>query len=477
MPTFGIINDLRARLAEPISGQSLAVMRILFGAILVWDYFENLYGNRILGFYVLSAVQFPYFGLEFIKPLPHSWIFIAWGVVGISAALVMLGLFFRFAIIVFILSFGYFFLLDRVQYLNHNYMVLLYAVLLAVSPANKVWSLDAWFGFTERTNWIPRWPVSALRLQTEIILIFAGLVKITDDWLRGQPLLLWLPAKTDAVFYGAIFESELFVIAAGWGVVALHVLGAPLLLYRRTRLPMFLIYVFFHMSNAALFNIGIFPWLTIAVTLIFFDPNWPSQIWRWFGRLFASGSQTPALEPRTTTASIPRLGAGVSFLLVVWFIVQLLLPVRQAMFPNLVGWTGDGHRFSWRMRAYSRRAEGGYLAINPETKEEYFVDPAEILGPRSAKYVMTRSDISRDFADWLEMRLAICCGWSSAEIYARYTVALNGRPPQAFIDPNIDLTAVERNLLGPDPWVMPLETRAAVNTMPDWFPPLPLQKP
>ena len=159
MSIFSQVHDLRVRLAETISGQSLAVMRILFGVILVWDYFEHLTGNRILGFYVLSAVQFPYFGLEFIKPLPDPWIFIAWGVVGVSAALIAVGLFFRIAIVAFILSFGYFFLLDRVQYLNHNYMVLLYASLLAVSPANKVWSLDALFGLTERSKLIPQWPV------------------------------------------------------------------------------------------------------------------------------------------------------------------------------------------------------------------------------------------------------------------------------------------------------------------------------
>ena len=477
MSIFSQVHDLRVRLAETISGQSLAVMRILFGVILVWDYFEHLTGNRILGFYVLSAVQFPYFGLEFIKPLPDPWIFIAWGVVGVSAALIAVGLFFRIAIVAFILSFGYFFLLDRVQYLNHNYMVLLYAFLLAVSPANKVWSLDALFGLTERSKLIPQWPVFALRLQTEIILIFAGLVKITDDWLRGQPLLLWLPSKQDAVFYGGIFQHDIIVVLAAWGVIALHVLGAPLLLYRKTRLAIFLIYVFFHLSNAALFNLGIFPWLTIAVTLIFFVPDWPSQIWRSLRTRLNFGAEATVSSPEVTAQSKRALGMGLSILLVAWFSVQIALPVRQAMFPNLVGWTGDGHRFSWRMRAYSKRADGGYLAVNPETNEEMYIDPIEILGARSAKYVMTRADLSRDFANWLEERLAICCAWNSAKVYARYTVVFNGRPAQAFIDPEIDLTEVERNLWGPDPWVMPLETRAAEEKLPAWFPPLPLQRP
>ncbi len=484
MPGFGVCRTMtvftrmRASLSEPISGQSLAVTRILFGAILLWDYVRYMTGNRILGFYVLPPVQFPYFGLDFIQPFPEPWIYVAWGAVGVSAACIMLGLFFRAAIIVFIIAFGYFFLLDRVQYLNHNYMVLLYAVLLALSPANRVWSVDALLGLTARADRIPRWPVTAIRLQTEIILVFAGLVKITDDWLRGQPLLLWLPPNRDAVFYGALFESEPFIIATSWAVVALHVLGAPLLLYRRTRLAVFLIYVFFHISNAVLFNIGIFPWLTIAITLIFFDPDWPSQLLRrgraWFGRAARPAADHP---DRAASCSLRPMGTGLSILLVVWFSVQLFLPVRQALFPNLVGWTGDGHRFSWRMRVYSRKVEGGYVAANPETGEQYFLDPADVLGPRSARYVMTRADLSRDFAIWLGERLKSHSGWPSVRIYARYTVSLNGRPAQAFIDPTVDLTATGRNLFSPDPWIVPLETRASVGKVPEWFPPLPLQKP
>ncbi len=477
MPIPEKTGGMRTRLSETISGQSLAVVRILFGVILVWDYFRYVNAGRILHHYVLSSVQFPYFNLEFIKPLPEPWIHIAWGVVGVSAALVAIGLFFRVAIIVFILSFGYFFLLDRVQYLNHNYMVLLYAVLLALSPANKVWSLDALLGLTERTRWIPHWPVFALRLQTEIILIFAGLVKITDDWLRGQPLLIWLPQNRDAVFYGALFEYDFFIVAASWGVVALHIIGAPLLMYRKTRLPVFLIYVFFHVSNAALFNIGIFPWLTIAITTIFFAPDWPSQVWQWIRTRAGMGMKSIPDHSDIAAPSLRPVGMGIVSLLCVWFVIQLILPVRQAIFPNLVGWTGDGHRFSWRMRVYSRQVEGGYLAVNTATGQQYSVDPVEFLGPRTARYVMTRADISRDFAIWLEKRLQDNSGWPSANIYARYTVSLNGRPAQAFLDPNVDLTETTRNLFRPDPWILPLETRASTEILPEWFPPLPLQKP
>ncbi|WP_425465471.1 hypothetical protein [Palleronia caenipelagi] len=168
---------------------------------------------------------------------------------------------------------------------------------------------------------------------------------------------------------------------------------------------------------------------------------------------------------------------GFLALLIVWFAIQLLLPVRQAMFPNLVGWTGEGHRFSWRMRVYDRAAEGGYLAVNPQTGEEVFLDPIVIVGKRKARYVMTRPDLSREFAIWLEHRLITVVGWSEAEVYARYTVAFNGRPAQPMIDPEVDLTETERHLFRADTWIAPLETRASEGVVPDWFPPLPLQKP
>lgn len=477
------ISTMRAWLSAPISGQSLAVLRIFFGLLLLYDYVVYIIGKRIFRYYVLNEIHFPYFGLDFIKPLPEPWIYIAWGLVGVSAALVALGLFYRAAIITFLITFGYFFLLDRVQYLNHNYMILLYAFLLALSPANKVWSLDARFGRTTGGTMIPRWPVFALKLQTEIILIFAGLVKITDDWLRGQPLMDWLPPRVDKVFYGPLFQYDIVAILASYGVIALHVLGAPLLMFRKTRLPVFIIYCFFHVSNAHLFNIGIFPWLTIGVTLIFFDPDWPSQVWRRFRSVFGAKSAAPAdhappADPASDgTTSVRPIRTGMLAVLIVWFAIQLFLPVRQAMFPNLVGWTGDGHRFSWRMRVYSRRVEGGYLLVNSETGEQSWVYPLEVLPQRRAKYIMTRADISRDFAFFLAERMKICCGWNTTEVYPRYEVSLNGRPPQPFLDPNVDLTKTKRNLFKPDPWIMPLETRAAEGKLPDWFPPLPLQKP
>ena len=50
--------------------------------------------------------------------------------------------------------------------------------------------------------------------------------------------------------------------------------------------------------------------------------------------------------------------------------------------------------------------------------------------------------------------------------------------PALEFDMLTDLTAVDYNWFGPDPWVMPLATRAGVSEdTPDWLPPWPQQRP
>ncbi|MGB0498378.1 MAG: HTTM domain-containing protein [Rubricella sp.] len=472
-PGESVIGRIETHLSRPISIQSLAALRILFGAILVWDCWRYIRYTRIERYYVETDWTFPYFGLWFIQPLPEPYIHWLWLGVGLTAFMVMIGLFYRPAIILFTLIFGYFFLLDRTQYLNHNYMVLLYAVLLCLVPANRAFSIDARLWPAIRSKVIPYWPVAAVRLQTEIILIYAGIVKITDDWLRGQPLMLWFESRADEMLLGPIMSLDWVALAASWATVALHVLGAPLLLWHRTRLAVFCIYVVFHLSNVALFNIGIFPWITIAVTLIFFPPDWPQRLARRFLGVFEAVPPMPPLPE----VRIPRIAPGLLLVLAVWFAVQIAVPQRQIFFDNLVGWTGDGHRFSWRMRIYDRDAEGVFrIVIDGQEDLAYDLDPRDIMSRRQARVVMTRSDVAHDFARMLEDRL-LAAGARRVEIYPRIRKSLNGRPEQWFLDPEVDLTEEPVRYFTPAPWVMPLEHRAAEGVWPDWFPPLPLQRP
>jgi hypothetical protein len=180
--------------------------------------------------------------------------------------------------------------------------------------------------------------------------------------------------------------------------------------------------------------------------------------------------------PAPPHVDVIRPRRGLLMLLAVWFAVQVAIPQRQLFFHNLVGWTGDGHRFSWRMRIYDRDAEGVFTVVWPETGERLEIDPREVMSERQARAVLTRTDLIHDFARKIEER-AREAGAVDVEVYARIEKSLNGRPAQLYIDPEVDLTAAPYAWFRPDPWVLPIETRVAEDRIPAWFPPLPLQRP
>lgn len=443
------LTAFQAHLSRGVPAQSLALFRIAFGALLLWDCWRFIAHERVWRYWIQPEFHFSYPGFDWVRPLPEPWIQIAWLGVGLAAALVMLGLFYRLAIVVLTLLFAWFFLLDAAEYLNHFYLVLLYAVLLCFLPAARIWSLDALIRPAPDRR-VPAAAVFILQAQTEIVLLYAGLVKLTPDWLRGEPLGLWLRDRVEGLWLAPLFQPDWVIVAACWGVIALHVLGAPLLMWRKTRLAVFLVYCVFHCANAWFFNIGIFPWLTIAATTIFFAPDWPSHL---VSRL--RGQAAAPMAPAAPRAPLPRIAL---LAMALWIAVQLAAPIRGALFDSEIRWSGDGHRFSWRMRIYDRAAEGVFILADHRSGQFWEVEPTEFLTPRQADKMLVRADLIHQFANHLA-DLWRAQGHEVA-VYAEICKSLNGRPCQYFIAPGTDLTQVRVDPLRADPWVLPLEEPA-----------------
>ena len=168
--------------------------------------------------------------------------------------------------------------MEQARYLNHFYLVIIVSFLMILIPAHRTFSIDALIWPKIKSALIPMWSVWLFRVQFEIILLYAGIVKINPDWLRLEPLGMWLSRNDHWAIIGPYFNQDWMVAMGAYGVILLHVIGAPLLLYKRTRLAVMILYCSFHLMNHFLFNIGIFPWLTFAATFVFFDPDWPKQL-------------------------------------------------------------------------------------------------------------------------------------------------------------------------------------------------------
>jgi hypothetical protein len=280
-----ITMDLRRRWIDPlfdeVDAASLAFFRVAFGVIMLvecWRFWSHGWIER---YYIAPQFLFKYYGFEWIEPWAGEGMHWHFALLAVLSLLIMLGALYRLAAVVFLFAFSYVFLLDQARYLNHFYLVMLIAALMTLVPAHRAFALDAALWPRLRGATVPAWSVWLFRLQFEAMYIFAGIVKINADWLRLEPLGMWLARRDDLWLVGELFNQDWVVAIASYGSIAIHIIGAPLLLFRRTRGWTMAIYFAFHLANHFLFRIGIFPWVAMAVTLMFLEPDWPRRAWRW----------------------------------------------------------------------------------------------------------------------------------------------------------------------------------------------------
>lgn len=437
-----------SRLFTPVDAASLSVFRIGFGLIMFVEALRYLGSDWIHRYYIAPVFHFKYYGFGWVEPWPGDGMYYHFVVLGLLALAIAAGAFYRLSMVVFTVAFSYVFLLDQTTYLNHLYLVILFAVLMCVVPAHRHLSVDAWRHPQRAASTVPFWSIWILRAQMEIMLLYAGIVKVNSDWLQLEPLRMWLGERADYPLVGPWFTQDWVVACAAYGVILLHLVGAPLLLWRRTRLVVFLIYCVFHISNHFVFTIGIFPWFTILGTLLFFDPDWPRQLAARLGwRRLATTTPPPT---RAVGGRVWVLG-----FVGVWIAFQVLMPLRHLLYPGNVSWTEEGHRFAWMMKLRDKSGQASFVVRDPATNRSWFVNPERHLMPRQVRKMTTRPDMILQFAHHLGEQFAVH-GIPNVAVHALVEVSLNGRPRVPMIDPQRDLMTVSRDLATAD-WILPLE--------------------
>lgn len=422
-----------SRLREPVDVASLVAFRIAFGLLMVWHILQHLVGGALEKLYLDSVILFTFPGFEW-RPILGDGALRALFVLLLVAALgIAAGAAYRLSCVVFALGYAYVFFLDKSAHNNHTYLIWLIAALLAVVPAHRSLSIDArWRPRLRRATTAPRWTLWLLRFQVGLPYFFGGIAKLNADWLlRAQPLRLWIRDGTEGALGEALPTGEWFAYLLSWGGAALDLFAVPALLWRRTRRAAFTILVLFHLSNFALFNIGIFPWLMIAATALFFPPSWPRR-WRRFDR--AIGGPAAAPSPPAPLSPARALGFGV---LALYVLVQLALPLRHWFYPGNVDWTEEGHTFAWRMKLRDKRGSVKFVAVEPASRKAYVIEDLSAFLTRRQQLRMEHDpDMIRQAARVLGQRL-LETGHGVVEVRMITSISFNGRPAQPMIDPRV----------------------------------------
>ena len=371
------LEQIKTQLARPVDGASLAVLRICFGVILLWHILKQfrVSGGRtfIDFFYNEPAFHFPYYGFEWVKPVPEPFMTLVFVAAAVAILFVAIGFLYRISAVVFFLLYTYTFLCDQAEYNNHYYLVCILALLLAIMPAHRRFSVDGWLAARRQPEpqknsraapllTVPFWTVFILRFEVFCVYFFSGLSKTTSEWLSGIPIQsagVELRIMLDQLGVVPEFVTNLHAaLFLAWGAMLFDIIVGFLLLWEPTRWFGIVCAFVFNLHNHFIFPIGIFPFLAFAIVLIFLSPDWPVQFWdrlkHWKSRLLPEkmGRKTkriPANLSKKLPTDVAILPNATWAFIVFWVVTQSLIPLRHYIIPGDANWTEEGQKFSWRM--------------------------------------------------------------------------------------------------------------------------------
>lgn len=445
---------LTQMLRKPVYSASLATFRILFGLMILASMIRFFTKGWIEELYIKPVFFFKYYGFEWV----HNWgpyTYLLFIICAVSALTFALGYRYRLSAIVLFCSFTYIELLDKTNYLNHYYFVSLALFLMIWLPAHCNCSVDCRRNPALKRRMVPLWTVASIRLLLGIVYVYAGLAKLNTDWLlEAMPLRLWLPAQNDLPLLGSLLSQTWVAYAFSW-FGAVYDLSIPfLLLYRTTRPWAYATVIVFHVATSILFPIGMFPYVMILATLIFFPSATTDAVWmriqRWIPGIPLATDQSVYTFKRMHS----RLLAG---LFIPFFLFQLLFPWRYLLYRDELFWTEEGFRFSWRVMLMEKLGYAQFIIEDSKTGKRTVVNNDLFLTDNQEKMMSTQPDFILQYAHMLAQHYKTE-GWYEPKVFATIYVSLNGRRSTLYVNPSTDLSQ-EKDKFAHKKWIIPFKDK------------------
>ena len=404
--------------------------------------------------YIDPSFHFTFYGFEWVTPL-GNYTYLLFFICGLAAFFVAIGYKYYMSIIIFFLSFTYIELMDKSTYLNHYYFVSILSFLMIFLPSNSSYSVDSYLQ-KKSFKYTPKWCVDSIKLLLFIVYFYSGLAKINKDWLfEAQPLKIWLTTGSyDFPLIGSnLMQQEWFHYFMSWGGMFYDLLIPFLLIYTRTRVFGFLLVIFFHLFTVLLFPIGMFPYIMIMSSLIFFSSKTHKKILDFILKPFIDKIKS-IREMKIINIQKERISLIV---VSVFFIIQFLFPFRYSLYPGELFWNEQGYRFSWRVMLMEKKGYTTFKVVNKENDNSFYIMNNSFLTEFQERQMSFQPDFIIEYAHFLGNYYRNL-GLNDIEIYADSYVALNGRISKRFIDPEIDLLKQKRGFKNKD-WIIPLDEK------------------
>ncbi|WP_420317718.1 HTTM domain-containing protein [Ekhidna sp.] len=437
-----MLTSIRTFFGTEVDNSPLVFFRMVFGFLAAAESFGAILTGWVDKAFIKPDFTFTVIGLEWLQPLDGNGMIYYFIVMGIAALCIMLGLFYRTSTFVFFSMWAVVYIMQKSHYNNHYYLLVLLSAAMMLLPAHKSHSLDAKWGLTISKETCARICHWFFILQILIVYVYASIHKMHWDWLEARPLEIWFNQKSNYWLIGSLLQERWFQYIIAWGGVLYDGMIVFLLLYPKTRKLGFALSIFFNLFNSFVFRIGIFPYLMIGLTVFFFPPETIRNIF------FKKKPKTYPIRK--------KLSLGWAYVLSIYFLIQIALPLRHHFIDGDVSWTEEGHRLSWRMML---RVKSGYTQVFVEdkaTKERKRINLNKYLTRDQESSVSVQPDMIWQLAQHLKKELE--AQGKEIAVFVDASVSLNGHKRKALIDKNVDLARVPWDTFGHSDWILTYDT-------------------
>lgn len=454
-------------LYKQVDNIALIVFRIFFGLLIGLEGFGAIATGWVKHTFIEPDFTFPFIGFENIlspihqilkQPLLNFQLFglniadysygfyFYFAIMGICGFLVMLGYKYRWSMGIFTIMWTCVYLMQKTSYNNHYYLLVLLCVFMWIVPAHRYFSLDVKENPSLKKISMPNWCVWIFIVQLFIVYTYASVAKMYPDWISGEVAKGLMARKKDLPIIGSFLQQNWLHYLLTYVGITFDLLVIPLLLWKRTRIFIFICAIIFHLFNSFILQIGIFPYMSLALCLFFFEPKTIRNIFLKKKELY-KGNEVILSPYRKLIIPI----------FAIYFIFQIALPLRHWTLQDDVLWTEEGHRLSWRMMLRSRTGYVKLKVVDEDFCTTTYVKPATYTTPKQAKRIAVRPDMLWQFVQFLKKKYAK--EGKNVSIYAEGRVQVNSHPYQKLFDPTVNLAAEEWSHLSHHNWLLPFKSK------------------
>ena len=429
---------------QPVDNAPLVLFRIIFGFLIFAETFGAILTGWVRKVLIEPDLTFTLIGFNWLQPPDDGYsMYVYFGLMAVCGLCVMAGFYYRASLATFTILWTCVYWMQKSSYNNHYYFLILLCLFMLVVPAHAYASFDAKRKNSVVSTTCPKWCISIFIFQLWIVYTFAAIQKFYPGWLSGEFIQINFAGKTGYWLIGPALAKDWLQQMVIYGGIVFDGLIIYFLLYKRTRIPAFIISIAFHLFNSIVFQIGIFPYLMIGLAVFFFEP----EVIR---KIFFKNKPIVKYD----AFPLPSIGSrsiATCFLMIAYFSLQFYLPLRHHLYKGDVFYTEEGHRLAWRMMLRYKSGSISYQITSSDST--WVVQPKTFLTSKQSAALPGKPDMVWQFAQYLDKKYKKQ-GLGDVEVRADGYARLNNQPGFKLIDKNVDLSSVKWQSLKHADWIL-----------------------